>query len=42
MIGAFPDYLVCRSGDPALGHTAALFDMILAETDGDPEHVRRR
>jgi len=37
VIGAFPDYLVCRGDDPALGHTAALFDMILAEAGGDPE-----
>jgi len=29
--------LVCRSGDAALGHTAALFDMILAEAGGGPE-----
>jgi len=37
VIGSFPDYLVCRSGDAALGHSAALFDMILAEAGGDPE-----
>jgi AraC-like DNA-binding protein len=37
LIGSFPDYLVCRSGDAALGHSAALFDMILAEAGGDPE-----
>ncbi len=39
VIGAFPDHLVCRSGDPALAHSAALFDMILAEGahGGDPE-----
>jgi AraC family transcriptional activator of mtrCDE len=37
VIGSFPDYLVCRSGDAALGHSAGLFDMILAEAGGDPE-----
>jgi AraC-like DNA-binding protein len=37
VIGSFPDYLVCRSGDAALGHSVALFDMILAEAGGDPE-----
>lgn len=38
VIGSFPEYLVCRSGDAALGHSAALFDMIQAEaTGGDPE-----
>lgn len=39
VIGSFPDYLVCRSGDAALGHSAALFDMIQAEAvhGGDPE-----
>jgi AraC-like DNA-binding protein len=37
VVASFPDYLVCRSGDAALGHTAALFDMILAETGGDPD-----
>nr|WP_315400416.1 AraC family transcriptional regulator [uncultured Duganella sp.] len=39
VIGSFPDYLVCRSGDPALGHSAALFDMIQAEArhSADPE-----
>ena len=39
VIGSFPEYLVCRSGDAALGHSAALFDMIQAESvnGGDPE-----
>lgn len=39
VIGSFPEYLVCRSGDAALGHSAALFDMIQAEAlaGGDPE-----
>lgn len=36
VIGSFPDYLVCRSDDPALAHTAALFDLILAEAGVDP------
>lgn len=39
VIASFPEYLVCRSGDAALGHSAALFDMIQAEAagGGDPE-----
>lgn len=39
VIGSFPEYLVCRSGDAALGHSAALFDMIQAESinGSDPE-----
>jgi AraC-like DNA-binding protein len=39
VIGSLPEYLVCRSGDAALGHSAALFDMIQAEAvnGGDPE-----
>lgn len=37
VITSFPEVLVCRSGDAALGNTAALFEMILAETGGDPE-----
>ncbi|MBJ7311120.1 cupin domain-containing protein [Rugamonas sp. CCM 8940] len=37
VIDSFPEYLVCRSGDPALRHSAALFDLILAEAGGDPE-----
>jgi AraC family transcriptional activator of mtrCDE len=37
VIATFPEYLVCRSDDPALHHSAALFDMILAEAGGDPE-----
>jgi len=36
VIGSFPDVLVCRSDEPSLAHTAALFDLILAEA-GDPE-----
>lgn len=37
VVDSFPEYLVCRSGDPALRHSAALFDMILAETGGAPD-----
>lgn len=37
VINSFPEVLVCRSDDAALGHTAALFDMILAEGGGGPE-----
>ena len=37
VIASFPEVLVCRSGDPALGQTAALFDMILAESGADPD-----
>ncbi|SHM43355.1 AraC-type DNA-binding protein [Duganella sacchari] len=37
VINSFPAVLVCRNGDAALGHTAALFDMILAEGGGGPE-----
>jgi AraC-like DNA-binding protein len=36
LLDGFPDYLVCRSADPALRHTGALFDLILAEAGGDP------
>jgi AraC family transcriptional activator of mtrCDE len=36
VVDSFPQHLVCRSGDPALRHTAALFDLILAEAGGDP------
>jgi AraC-like DNA-binding protein len=36
VIGSFPDYLVCRSDEPSPAHTAALFDLILAEA-GDPD-----
>jgi AraC family transcriptional activator of mtrCDE len=37
VVASFPEYLVCRSGDTALGHTAALFDMIQSEAGADPE-----
>lgn len=36
VVACFPEYLVCRSSDPALGNTGALFDMIQAEAGGDP------
>jgi AraC-like DNA-binding protein len=38
VVSSFPEVLVCRSGDATLGQTAALFEMILAETNGDPDH----
>lgn len=37
VVDSFPEVLVCRSGDAALGHTGALFDMIVAEGGGGPE-----
>ena len=36
VIGSFPDYLVCRSDAAHARHTAALFDMIIAEAGGEP------
>jgi AraC-like DNA-binding protein len=37
VIDSFPDYLVARADDPALAGSATLFELMLAETGGDPE-----
>jgi len=36
VLDAFPEHLVCRSDGAQARHTAALFDMIIAEAGGDP------
>lgn len=36
VIDTFPEHLVCRSDAAHARHTAALFDMIIAEAGGDP------
>ncbi|MEC5397411.1 AraC family transcriptional regulator [Uliginosibacterium sp. H1] len=38
MMGSFPDCLVIRRDDPALAATHALFELMLAEAGGDPDH----
>lgn len=37
IVGSFPDYLIIRAEDASLRAAAMLFDLILAEADGDPE-----
>lgn len=37
VLDSFPDYLISRADDPALAGGAALFELMLAETGGDPE-----
>jgi AraC-like DNA-binding protein len=37
IVDSLPDYLISRANDPALSACASLFELILAETGGDPE-----